>query len=45
MIELKQITKSFEVGKETIDVLKGIDLRIQAGESVAIMGQIGRAHV
>ncbi|MFT9597085.1 ABC transporter ATP-binding protein [Mesobacillus sp.] len=41
MIELKQITKSFEVGKETIDVLKGIDLRIQAGESVAIMGPSG----
>jgi putative ABC transport system ATP-binding protein len=41
MIELKQITKSFEVGRETIDVLKGIDLRIQAGESVAIMGPSG----
>lgn len=41
MIELKQITKSFAVGRETIDVLKGIDLSIQAGESVAIMGPSG----
>ncbi|MGV2940476.1 ABC transporter ATP-binding protein [Mesobacillus sp. LC4] len=41
MIELKQITKSFEVGRETIEVLKGIDLSIQAGESVAIMGPSG----
>ena len=41
MIELKQITKSFEVGRETIDVLKGIDLSILAGESVAIMGPSG----
>jgi putative ABC transport system ATP-binding protein len=41
MIELKQITKSFQVGRETIDVLKGIDLSIQSGESVAIMGPSG----
>jgi putative ABC transport system ATP-binding protein len=41
MIELKQITKSFEVGRETIDVLKGIDLSIRAGEAVAIMGPSG----
>ncbi|NKE07049.1 MULTISPECIES: ABC transporter ATP-binding protein [Mesobacillus] len=41
MIELKQIKKSFEVGKETIEVLKGIDLSIRAGEAVAIMGPSG----
>lgn len=41
MIELKQITKSFQIGKETIDVLKGIDLTIKQGESVAIMGPSG----
>lgn len=41
MIELKGITKSFQVGKEAIEVLKGIDLSIEAGESVAIMGPSG----
>nr|WP_209438025.1 ABC transporter ATP-binding protein [Mesobacillus selenatarsenatis] len=38
---MKQIKKSFEVGKETIEVLKGIDLSIRAGEAVAIMGPSG----
>jgi putative ABC transport system ATP-binding protein len=41
MIKLVNVTKSYRVGKETIDVLKNINLEIQAGEFVAIMGPSG----
>ncbi|APH05447.1 ABC transporter ATP-binding protein [Bacillus weihaiensis] len=41
MIELADITKTYKVGNETLDVLKGIDLYIQNGEFVAIMGPSG----
>ncbi|XQY93306.1 ABC transporter ATP-binding protein [Metabacillus sp. HB246100] len=41
MIELTDITKTYKVGNETLDVLKGIDLFIQNGEFVAIMGPSG----
>lgn len=41
MISLEGITKSYEVGKEKIDVLKNIDLYVEAGEFTAIMGPSG----
>lgn len=41
MISLKGITKTYEVGKEKIDVLKNIDLSVQSGEFTAIMGPSG----
>jgi putative ABC transport system ATP-binding protein len=41
MIELTSITKSYKVGQETLDVLKGINLTIEKGEFVAIMGPSG----
>lgn len=41
MIRLESIVKSYTVGKEQVDVLKGIDLHIQAGEFTAIMGPSG----
>jgi macrolide transport system ATP-binding/permease protein len=41
MIELKNITKSFHMGTETVDVLKGINLTIERGDFVAIMGPSG----
>lgn len=41
MIVLKNITKSFNVGGINTNVLKGIDLNINRGEFVAIIGQSG----
>lgn len=41
MIELRNIRKSYEMGASRLEVLKGIDLRIEAGELVSIMGSSG----
>ncbi|OCA83077.1 macrolide ABC transporter ATP-binding protein [Bacillus sp. FJAT-27225] len=41
MIELRSITKSYVIGSEKIDVLKNVDVTIESGEFVAIMGPSG----
>jgi putative ABC transport system ATP-binding protein len=41
VIELKDIRKSYQMGKNSMQVLKGIDLRIDTGELVSIMGSSG----
>ncbi len=41
MIELSGIRKSYRIGKNSLDVLKGIDLTINEGELVSIMGSSG----
>lgn len=41
MLELKNITKDYLVGTETIHILKDINLTIHDGEFVAIMGPSG----
>ncbi|MCB0755092.1 MAG: ABC transporter ATP-binding protein [Flavobacteriales bacterium] len=41
MIELSGIRKSYQVGQNQLDVLKGIDLIINEGELVSIMGSSG----
>lgn len=41
MIKLQNITKSYTTGHNTLQVLKGIDLEIQEGEFVSIMGSSG----
>lgn len=41
MIKLQNITKSYTTGQNTLQVLKGIDLDIKAGEFVSIMGSSG----
>lgn len=41
MIEIKSITKSFQMGSDQIQILKGISLSIEAGDYVAIMGPSG----
>ena len=41
MIKIKNLHKSFKMGKNSLHVLKGLDLEIQEGELVAIMGSSG----
>ncbi|MEH7129468.1 ABC transporter ATP-binding protein [Neobacillus drentensis] len=41
MIRLESITRSFLLGKESVPVLNGIDLKIHEGEFAAIMGPSG----
>ena len=41
MLELENIRKSYQVGKNRLDVLRGIDLTIGKGEFVSIMGSSG----
>ncbi|HET6227623.1 MAG TPA: ABC transporter ATP-binding protein [Bacteroidia bacterium] len=41
MIRLKQINKSYSIGKNKMHVLKGIDMHIKEGELVSIMGSSG----
>ena len=41
MIDLKDITKSYAIGQNKLQVLKGINLHINEGELVSIMGSSG----
>ncbi|MEC3840924.1 ABC transporter ATP-binding protein [Bacillus amyloliquefaciens] len=41
MIQLSKVKKSYQIGKETFDVLRSIDLAIEEGEYVSIMGPSG----
>ena len=41
MLSLKNIRKSYTIGKNNLEVLKGIDLFIKQGEFVSIMGSSG----
>lgn len=41
MITLKNVSKSFYLGTEKIDILKNVDLTIRAGEKIAIVGPSG----
>ena len=41
IIEITNIIRDFKLGQETVKVLKGIDLNIEKGEYVAIMGPSG----
>ncbi|WP_353475294.1 MacB family efflux pump subunit [Salipiger sp. H15] len=41
LIDLKGVERAFPAGEQTVRVLRGIDLSIEAGEMVAIIGQSG----
>ncbi len=41
MIKLKNLNKSYKIGKGSLHVLKGLDLTIEEGEFVSIMGSSG----
>ncbi|MBA3972848.1 MAG: ABC transporter [Candidatus Solibacter sp.] len=41
MLELRSITKSIDTGAHRVDILRGIELTIDRGEFVAIMGASG----
>jgi putative ABC transport system ATP-binding protein len=41
VIKIRDITRDFPLGQEVVKVLKGIDLDIEKGEYVALMGPSG----
>jgi len=41
MLELKNITKSYQVGSMALNILKGANLSVAEGELLAIMGKSG----
>jgi putative ABC transport system ATP-binding protein len=41
VIRLEQIAKEYQVGEETVRALRGVDLRIDANELIAVMGPSG----
>ncbi|MBT6635429.1 MAG: ABC transporter ATP-binding protein [Flavobacteriaceae bacterium] len=41
MLKIKKLHKSYKIGDSSLHVLKGIDLNIEKGEMVAIMGSSG----
>ncbi len=41
VIDIRDITKSYQVGEVKLQVLKGIDLKIERGEFISIMGPSG----
>ena len=41
MIKIKNLHKSYQIGKNSLHVLKGIDFEVREGELVAIMGSSG----
>lgn len=41
MLTVKELHKSYQVGKSTYEVLKGVSLQVKKGEFVAVMGPSG----
>jgi putative ABC transport system ATP-binding protein len=41
LIQVREVTKSYQSGTETVAALRGVDLSVEAGEFVTIMGHSG----
>jgi len=41
MIELQQLQKTYQIGNQTVRALRGVEMKIEGGEYVAIMGASG----
>lgn len=41
MLNIKDLHKSYDMGETSLHVLKGINLKVEEGEMVAIMGSSG----
>jgi putative ABC transport system ATP-binding protein len=41
MVELDGITRRYQVGRQTVDALAGVDIKIPAGQFVAVVGPSG----
>ncbi|MCB2211840.1 ABC transporter ATP-binding protein [bacterium] len=41
ILEARDVTKSFQQGRRTIDVLRGVDIAVHPGEFVAVVGPSG----
>ena len=44
LVTLRNVTKSYVRGKQKVEVLHGVDLNIEAGEFLALMGPRVRAR-
>ena len=44
LLEVSNLTREFPAGEGTVQILKGIDLKIYAGELVAIVGNLDQVN-
>ena len=43
LVSIRQVVKGYTRGKQRVEVLHGIDLDVEAGEFLALMGPSGSA--